>query len=396
MVVHPSVPAKTLAEFIALAKKEPGKLAYASSGPGTPYHMAGELFKAMTGTDILHVPHKSSGEARNDVMGGHVQMMFDAVTTMKGSIDAGHVRALGTTGDKRSAILPDVPTVAEAGVPGYEATIWLGIMAPTGTPKEIVDRLNAEIGKVVGQARDPRGLGQAGRGADDHDAGRVRRLPAARHRQVGARSSRSPAPRCSDGRLRILAGGAAQSLVEKRGRLRGSRGFTIDGTFSAVGAMRDKLLAGEPADIVILSRALVDELARERPCRGRASIDRCRPRRDGRRGAQRRSPARDRRQGRAGRSARGRRRDPFPRSGARDRRHPLRQGDARARRLGPRRRPAKLAPNGNTAMRRARRLDGAAIRSAARRKRRSAPRPASCWSARCRRAAISRRSTPPP
>jgi tripartite-type tricarboxylate transporter receptor subunit TctC len=149
MVVHPSVPAKTLAEFIALAKKEPGKLAYASSGPGTPYHMAGELFKAMTGTDILHVPHKSSGEARNDVLGGHVQMMFDAVTTMKGSIDAGHVRALGTTGDKRSTIMPDVPTVAEAGVPGYEATIWLGIMAPAGTPKEIVDRLNAEIGKVL-------------------------------------------------------------------------------------------------------------------------------------------------------------------------------------------------------------------------------------------------------
>ena len=149
MVVHPSVPAKTLAEFIALAKKEPGKLAYASSGPGTPYHMAGELFKAMTGTDILHVPHKSSGEARNDVMGGHVQMMFDAITTMKGSIDAGHVRALGTTADKRSEILPNVPTVAEAGVPGYEATIWLGIMAPAGTPKEIVDKLNAEIGKVL-------------------------------------------------------------------------------------------------------------------------------------------------------------------------------------------------------------------------------------------------------
>jgi len=149
MVVHPSVPAKTLQEFIAVAKKEPGKLSYASSGPGTPYHMAGELFKAMTGTDILHVPHKSSGEARNDVMGGHVQMMFDAVTTMKGSVEAGHVRALGTTGDKRSTILPDVPTVAEAGVPGYEATIWLGIMAPTGTPKEIVDRLNAEIAKAV-------------------------------------------------------------------------------------------------------------------------------------------------------------------------------------------------------------------------------------------------------
>jgi tripartite-type tricarboxylate transporter receptor subunit TctC len=149
MVVHPSVPAKTLAEFIALAKKDPGKLAYASSGPGTPYHMAGELFKAMSGTDILHVPHKSSGEARNDVMGGHVQMMFDAVTTMKGPIDAGQVRALATTGTARSTILPDVPTVAEAGVPGYEATIWLGIMAPKGTPPEIVDRLNAEIAKAI-------------------------------------------------------------------------------------------------------------------------------------------------------------------------------------------------------------------------------------------------------
>jgi tripartite-type tricarboxylate transporter receptor subunit TctC len=149
MVVHPSVPAKTLQEFIALAKAQPGKLSYASSGPGTPYHMAGELFKAMTGTDILHVPHKSSGEARNDVMGGHVQMMLDAVTTMKGAIDAGEVRALGTTGLQRSAILPNVPTISEAGVPGYEATIWLGIMAPKGTPPELVNRLNAEIAKVV-------------------------------------------------------------------------------------------------------------------------------------------------------------------------------------------------------------------------------------------------------
>jgi len=149
MVVHPSVPAKTLQEFIALAKAQPGKLAYASSGPGTPYHMAGELFKAMTGTDILHVPHKSSGEARNDVMGGHVQMMLDAVTTMKGPIDANEVRALGTTGLQRSAILPNVPTIAESGVPGYEATIWLGIMAPKGTPTEIVNKLNAEITKVV-------------------------------------------------------------------------------------------------------------------------------------------------------------------------------------------------------------------------------------------------------
>jgi tripartite-type tricarboxylate transporter receptor subunit TctC len=149
MVVHPSVPARTLPEFIALAKAKPGALAYASSGPGTPYHMAGELFKAMSGTDILHVPHKGSAEARNDVMGGHVQMMFDAVTAMKGNIDAGQVRALATTGQQRSAVLPDVPTVSEAGVPGYEATIWLGLMAPKGTPKEIVDRLNAEVARII-------------------------------------------------------------------------------------------------------------------------------------------------------------------------------------------------------------------------------------------------------
>jgi len=149
MVVNPSVPAKTLKEFIALAKAQPGKLAYASAGPGTPYHLAGELFKTMTGTDLLHVPHKNSGEARNDVMGGHVQMMFDAVTAMKGNIEAGQVRALATTGLTRSSVLPDVPTLNEAGVPGYEATIWLGFMAPKGTPPEIVDRLNAEIGKIV-------------------------------------------------------------------------------------------------------------------------------------------------------------------------------------------------------------------------------------------------------
>jgi len=149
MVVHPSVPAKDLKEFIALAKAKPGELNYASSGPGTPYHMAGELFKAMSGTHIVHVPHKASGEARNSVLGGHVQMMFDAITTMTPNVQAGQVKALATTGLKRSELTPDVPTAAEAGVTGYEATIWLGVMAPAGTPKPIVDRLNAEITKVV-------------------------------------------------------------------------------------------------------------------------------------------------------------------------------------------------------------------------------------------------------
>jgi tripartite-type tricarboxylate transporter receptor subunit TctC len=149
MVVHPAVPAKDLKEFIALAKSKTGGLNYASSGTGTPYHMAGELFKSMSGTDIQHVPYRGSSGARNDVIGGQVQMMFDAITTMAPNVQAGQVRALGTTGDKRSTVLPDVPTVAEAGVPGYEATIWLGIMAPKGTPQAIVDKLNAEIRKVV-------------------------------------------------------------------------------------------------------------------------------------------------------------------------------------------------------------------------------------------------------
>jgi tripartite-type tricarboxylate transporter receptor subunit TctC len=148
MVVHPSVPAKTVAEFIALAKKDPGKLTNASSGPRTPYHMAGELFKAMSHTDIVHVPHKASGDARNSVMAGNVQMMFDAVTTMSALAKAGKVRALATTGLKRNQLTPDLPTVAET-VPGYEATIWLGLMAPKGTPKEVITFLNTSINKVI-------------------------------------------------------------------------------------------------------------------------------------------------------------------------------------------------------------------------------------------------------
>jgi tripartite-type tricarboxylate transporter receptor subunit TctC len=149
MVVHPSVPAKDLKEFIALAKSKPGQLNYASSGPGTPYHMAGELFKAMAGVNIVHVPYKGSSGARTDVMGGQVQMMFDAITTMAPNVEAGKVRALGTSGTTRSPVLPNVPTISEAGVPGYEATIWLGIMAPKGTPKEVVDKLNAAITRAA-------------------------------------------------------------------------------------------------------------------------------------------------------------------------------------------------------------------------------------------------------
>jgi tripartite-type tricarboxylate transporter receptor subunit TctC len=152
MVVHPSVPAKTLKEFIALAKAKPGALNYASAGAGTPYHMAAELFKAMTGTDIVHVPHKASGDSRNAVIGGHIEMLFDAIPTMAANVQAGQVRALGTSALTRSKVLPDVPTIAEAGVPGFEATIWLGIMAPAATPKPIVEKLNAAINKTLARA----------------------------------------------------------------------------------------------------------------------------------------------------------------------------------------------------------------------------------------------------
>lgn len=149
LVLHPSVPAKNLSELIALAKARPGKLNYASSGNGTPYHMAGELFKHMAGVDITHVPYKGSAGARTDVVGGQVDMMFDAVTTMNEFAKEGRVKALATTGLKRSATLPDMPTVAESGVPKYEAVIWLGLMAPKGTPPAVVNRLNEEVRKIV-------------------------------------------------------------------------------------------------------------------------------------------------------------------------------------------------------------------------------------------------------
>ena len=152
MVLHPSLPANNLKEFIALAKASPGKLNYASSGPGTPYHMAGELFKAMAGVDIVHVPYKGSDGARVGILGGQVQMMIDAITTMAPNVRAGKLKAMGTTGKTRSTVLPEVPTISEAGVPSYETGIWLGLMAPAGTPRPVLERLNTEIRKVLDAA----------------------------------------------------------------------------------------------------------------------------------------------------------------------------------------------------------------------------------------------------
>ena len=152
LVVHPSLPAKTVKELVALVKLKPKGLNYASSGNGTPYHLAGEYFKSLIGGDIVHVPHKGSSEARTSVMSGQVEIMFDAITTMAPLAKAGRVRALATTGLNRSSVMPDVLTVAEAGVPGYQATIWLGVMAPFNTPRSILDRLNNEITKITSRA----------------------------------------------------------------------------------------------------------------------------------------------------------------------------------------------------------------------------------------------------
>jgi tripartite-type tricarboxylate transporter receptor subunit TctC len=149
LVVHPSVPAMSVKELLALARAKPGTLNFGSSGPGSNYHMAAELLKHLTGINIVHVPYKGSTGMRTDILSGQIQMLFDSVPTMAPLIKAGKVRALGTSGVTRSPILPDVPTIAEAGVPGFQATLWVGFMAPAGTPQPIVDKLNAEITKIV-------------------------------------------------------------------------------------------------------------------------------------------------------------------------------------------------------------------------------------------------------
>ena len=149
LVAKAGLPESTLPQLIKAAKAKPGAMSYASSGPGTPYHMAGELFKTLAGVYIVHIPYKGSAGARTDVLGGQLEMMFDAIPTMTEHIKSGKVKALATTGRARSAVLPDVPTMAEAGVTGYEATLWLGLMAPKGTPAAVVNKLNAEVAKIT-------------------------------------------------------------------------------------------------------------------------------------------------------------------------------------------------------------------------------------------------------
>ena len=150
VLVHPSLPAKSIAELIALAKHEPGKLTFASTGAGSSLHLAAELFAGMAGIKINHVPYKGSGPALNDLIGGHVAMMFATMASSVGLVREGSkVRALGVTGAKRSLLFPDLPTVAETALPGYEAVLHYGIVAPAGTPQPVVEKLNAALNTAL-------------------------------------------------------------------------------------------------------------------------------------------------------------------------------------------------------------------------------------------------------
>jgi tripartite-type tricarboxylate transporter receptor subunit TctC len=149
MMVNPAVPAKTAREFIALAKREPGKLSYSSSGAGGAPHLAAEMFKEATGTFIVHVPYRGGGPAIGDLIAGHVQLSFMTVLEASGHIKAGKLRALAVTGSQRVPALPEVPTLAEAALPGFNSISWIGVLAPAGTPKEIVDKVSSDVREVL-------------------------------------------------------------------------------------------------------------------------------------------------------------------------------------------------------------------------------------------------------
>jgi tripartite-type tricarboxylate transporter receptor subunit TctC len=149
LVVHPGVKANNVRELVAVAKAQPGKLAYGSTGGGAASHLSAELFNSMAQTDVLHVPYKGTANAITDLLGGHVQMMFAPPPTVVAHVKSGALRALATTGNRRMALLPDVPTISEAGVPGYESLGWFGLVAPTGVPPAIIAKLNVEINRIL-------------------------------------------------------------------------------------------------------------------------------------------------------------------------------------------------------------------------------------------------------
>jgi tripartite-type tricarboxylate transporter receptor subunit TctC len=147
LIVHPSLPVKSVGELITYVRQRPGKIDYSSAGNGTSNHLAGELFESMTGTHMVHIPYRGSAPALQDLIAGRVSVMFDLVLTAAPHIKSGAVRGLAVTGARRSAVLPDLPTVAESGLPGYEVSAWFGIFGPAGMPRTVVDRLNAEIAR---------------------------------------------------------------------------------------------------------------------------------------------------------------------------------------------------------------------------------------------------------
>jgi tripartite-type tricarboxylate transporter receptor subunit TctC len=149
LVVNPALPVKTVADLIKLAKDKPGAINFASSGNGTSIHLSGELFKSLTGVQMTHVPYKGSAPALTDLIGGQVQIMFDNLPSALPHIKAGKLRAIAVTSTKRAPALPDLPTIAESGVPGFEASSWFGVLAPAGTPREVVLRINAEANKAL-------------------------------------------------------------------------------------------------------------------------------------------------------------------------------------------------------------------------------------------------------
>jgi tripartite-type tricarboxylate transporter receptor subunit TctC len=147
--VHPSIPARSVKELIALARARPGQLNFGTAGQGTTAHMAMELFRSMAGVDMVHVPYKGTGPAMNDLLGGHLSLMFDVVLTTLPHMRSGRIRVLGVSSLERVEVAPEVPTIAESGLPGYEALVWFGLFAPAGTASEIVTRLSGEVGKIV-------------------------------------------------------------------------------------------------------------------------------------------------------------------------------------------------------------------------------------------------------
>ena len=164
LVVHPSLPAHSVKELIALAKSNPGKITFASPGSGTPLHLAAELFKVRTGIDIVHIPYKGGAPAEIDLLGGQVSIMFASPVTALPYVQAGRLRALGVSSARRSAAAPQIPTIAEAGVPGYEASLWYALLAPAGTAGDIVAKINRDVVKVLNQPGTRERI--AGQGAD--------------------------------------------------------------------------------------------------------------------------------------------------------------------------------------------------------------------------------------